>query len=871
MKTVTRKKKIIFFIIIIAAILICAFAIWKISVRPKLQSVSRPIYSQSDTVGEYENSVVGEGLELAVENDLLKLYFDNETGGVAVEDKGTGEIFTSSPQSALEDAKASDVVKNQLRSPLLLTYYNKDSKTTTVFDSYTNAILLNQVTWAKLDNGIRVNMVMGRPETTRLLPEQISAASFDALLARVEEANSSLAAKKVKAFYLFYTLETADEEQKAKYPILETTDIYTLKTSVNDRDKKTLEGYFQKAGYTYEEMEQEYANLNYVSTAESFPCFKLSIDYILNENSLDVSLNTGAIEYDQSKFFLTYISMLPYFGAGMTGEEGYIFLPDGSGTLIGFNNDGSKTTFLTRGKMYGNDGAEETLDRGSTKYEFRYPVFGVKTAEQAIFGIVTDGDAVSGINAEIGNLSHSYNTSYADFMIRSKSQYVADNAFEQDPWVVYDEKGYDGMISLKYSFLTGENADYVGMAQAYRSYLLNEGKISLVAAEENLPFMLETIGTVKKPIRKLGIPVVDNVAITTFDDSYKMLEYFKEQGISDLNLRYKAWYNGGFYHNVSAHMDVEKVIGGKKGLKDLAEKGTSLGAHIFPDVDFLIHDNNTGLDEYSPTRDGVRTLFQKNGFYPKFITPLLRMTSWYFCVNPEAVLSYYDSFTKDYSNIGLSNISLGSAGEVLNSNYDEDNYVNRQDSKNISAEMLRKADESYEEIIVDGGNAYTFGYADYILNMPTSDSSYLIADQSVPFIQIALHGYIQYADSAINLSSEINKAILNNIEYGCIPYFLLSYNEGSIIKESYVYDDLYSVDYDNWKDRAVEIYQEVNKALSGVQNVPIKDHSKLMEDVYVTTYENGTEIYVNYSDETVETQGVTIAPMSYAIKQIGGE
>lgn len=871
MNTVIRKKKkiIILCIILLAAILIGVLSVWTIISRPVLQGIPHSSRVNKDVIEDYKDIAVGKGLELAAQNDVLKLYFDNETGGIAIEDNASGEMFYSSPQNAMEDTKASDTTKMQLSSPLLLTYYNLNSKTTTVFDSYTNAVLLNQISWAKMADGIRVQMVLGREESARLLPEQISSASFDELAAKVEETSGSTAAKRMKAFYLFYSAKEANEEQLEKYPALAATDIYTLKTSVTDRDKKTLEEYYKKAGYTYDEMQAEYEALGHRSKSESFPCFHLSVDYILSEDTLDVSLNIEDVEYDRSQFYLTYISLLPYFGAGQTGEEGYVFLPDGSGTLIGFNNENNKTTFLTRGKTYGYDAAETNVDRGSIKNEFRYPVFGIKTGNKAIFGIITEGDAVSGINCELGNISHSYNASYADFMIRYSDKFMAERAFEQEPWVVYDKNGYNGRINMKYYFLTGKDANYVGMAKAYRSYLINEKIITAVNTKKDLPFILETIGTVRKPVKKLGIPVVDNVSVTSFDDAMTMVQYFTDHDVTNMKLRYLAWYNGGYYHTAASKMKVEKVIGSKNGLLDLAREADQLGAEVYPDVNFLVHDDKSLFDNYSASRDGVRTLFQKNAYYPLFLTPLLKMSGWYYCVNPQVILSYFSSFTGDYDKLGLDNISLGSTGNVLNSNYNKNNYVNREESKNIIIEMLRQADEKYNGIMVDGGNAYTFGYADYILNLPTTDSSYLISDQSVPFIQIALHGYVQYTGNALNLSSNLDKDLLTCIEYGTVPYFLLCY-ESSTLKESGVYDSFYSVNYDVWKEQAVSLYHKINEALSSVQNIPIQDHVKLAEDVYLTTYENGTGIYVNYSDENVEEDGITIAPMSYAIQQIGG-
>ncbi len=870
MHMVKGRKKIILSVAVIAVILAGILVIWGLSSKTVLQGVPRPDRTKRDALGKYKDIAPGSGLEPAAENDVLKLYFDNETGGIAVEDKGSSKMFYSSPQNAMEDAKASDIMKKQLSSPLLLTYFNLNSKTTTVFDSYTNAFLLNQISWAKIEKGIRVNMVLGREEASKLLPEQISAASFEELAAQVEETSGGSAAKRMKAFYLLYRMEEADEEQKAKYPGLNHTDLYSLKSSITDRDKRTLEEYYKKAGYTYEKMEQEYEELGFVSAAESFPCFKASIDYVLENASLEVILNTGELEYDSSQFYLTYLSLLPYFGASGGEEDGYVFLPDGSGTLIDFNNDGRKNTFLTRGKVYGYDAAESNVDRGSIKNEFRYPVFGIKTGNKAIMGVITEGDALAGINCELGNISHSYNTAYADFMLRYNDKFMASNAFEQDPWIVYDKKGYDGIIAMKYYFLTGEDADYTGMAKAYRSHLLEEGSIAKITDQREVPFMLETIGTVKKPVKTLGIPHVANVAITSFEDAGRMMEYFLDQGVSNLKLRYRAWYNGGYYHSAASDMKVERAVGGRKGLKELAARAEELNVELYPDVDFLLHDYNTQFDNFNANRDGVRTLFQKTGYYPQFIAPLLKMGNWYYSVNPQAVLSYYESFTEDYNKIGIDSISLGSAGEVLNSNYKNSNYVNREDSKNITTEMLKRAQDQYSNILVDGGNAYTLGFTDYILNLPTTDSAYLIADRSVPFIQIALNGYIEYSGTAINLSSDWRKELMTCLEYGTAPYFLLCYNDSSLLKESEIYDSYYSVNFDIWKEQAVSIYRTVNEVLSGVRNSSIHNHEKMAEDVYRTVYDNGTGIYVNYSDEIVEIDGLTIAPMGYAVEQIGG-
>jgi hypothetical protein len=240
-------------------------------------------------------------------------------------------------------------------------------------------------------------------------------------------------------------------------------------------------------------------------------------------------------------------------------------------------------------------------------------------------------------------------------------------------------------------------------------------------------------------------------------------------------------------------------------------------------------------------------------------------------VNPNSVLKYFNDFTKSYDKLGIENISLGSTGEVLSSNYKKSDYVNRQTAKGIVVDMLNQANAKYNEIMVDYGNAYTFSNADYILNLPWVDSSYQIAEMNVPFVQIALHGYIQYAAVPINLSNNLERDVLKCIEYGSVPYFLFGYSDSSIFKDAFVFDAVYSINFELWKEKAVEIYFNINNALSEVQNVPITNHEKIADDVFLTTYENGIRIGINYTDKDVEIGGVTVAPMNYALmKGMGG-
>lgn len=815
--------------------------------------------------GQEETSLFEDGMEkadpekgfvLAAENQKLILYFDNRTGGVAIEDKESGELFYSNPLDAMEDPKASDAIKQQLMSPVELVYNIRGKEGDYPMNSYEQAILLDQVAWKPIKDGIRVAMTIGRAEQRVLLPQKIGKASFENnILDRIQSEREK---KQMKAFYILASME---ENPNAK------EDIYTLKTSATDRDRRMLEGYVKSTGYTYEMLQKDYEDIGYESSDTAFPSFHMNIDYILIDNSLTVKLDRDGIVYDDDIFNLISISLLNYFGAGKTGEDGYIFLPDGSGTLIDFNNDGSKKSLLTTRKMYGWDNATTLYERGSHNQEFRLPVFGIKRDGAALLAIIEEGDAVADINGMLGDINHSWNTAYANFTIKNKDRFIEEGAFEQAPWVLYEQTPYRGGISVKYYFLTGHEADYVGMAKTYRNYLVDKGTLSLVDRDENIPFYIDTMGAVDMITRKMGIPVSNQVPITTFDQAQYMMDQLMQKGVRNIKLRYKGWYNGGLFYTAPAKMEVEKVLGGEKGLSELSKKALSLGLEIYPDIDLIQVPSSSMFDGFGPRKDSIRNLFQKIAFCSELQSSSLEYKNTMWFITPSRIPEYYDKFTKAYDKMDIPTISLSTMGQYLNSDFKNNNHINRQKAKDLKQEVLEKASKNYTGIISDYGNAYVFPYIDHLLNLPQGDSSLLISDKQIPFIQIVLHGYISYAGEALNAADDLRYEVLKAIEYGSSPYFKLNYGRNSILKNAGVYDQKNSLHFIDWEGEASMIYEEMNGVLKDVQDKVITDHKELMDGVFMTTYEDNRSIIINYNNETVVVDGATIKPLDFVVEK----
>ena len=130
----------------------------------------------------------------------------------------------------------------------------------------------------------------------------------------------------------------------------------------------------------------------------------------------------------------------------------------------------------------------------------------------------------------------------------------------------------------------------------------------------------------------------------------------------------------------------------------------------------------------------------------------------------------------------------------------------------LSDKQLEQFDKAIEKelgIMINGGNDYAVKDADFITNMTLHGNQYAIIDAFVPFYQIALHGYVNYAGNPINLSFEKDQLILESAEAGAGLNFSFMEASPERLQETY-YTEYYASNFDTWKERFVDIYKEYN-------------------------------------------------------------
>ena len=158
--------------------------------------------------------------------------------------------------------------------------------------------------------------------------------------------------------------------------------------------------------------------------------------------------------------------------------------------------------------------------------------------------------------------------------------------------------------------------------------------------------------------------------------------------------------------------------------------------------------------------------------------------------------------------------------------------------------------EDGNSILLSGGNAYTYKYADFITDLPLDSSRNIYTTEAIPFLGMVLHGSIEYTGTAINLDGDFDYSVLKCIENGASPYFILSYTDDEIdntseLKNFPMFSKYYSIKYNIWKDDLIETYKLLNEALSDVQDCEISNHERIASDIVRVEYSNGKTFILN--------------------------
>lgn len=805
---------------------------------------------------------------LAAENDSLALFFREKDAVAAIYNKEDGTLYYTNPPEASEDSFASAYYQKKMMAQFNISYYNEYVQLMEM-DSYADSVAEEQFEFEYTDSGVRITYTLGETATKIVLPTAISEERF---LSYVDQMDEKVQ-KKVKRNYTYLNKDemsaTDLKEQLELYPGLENHNLYILKSGTKDYLREEMMEYFTAAGYTAEDMLADMEE-NCGEASSNKPWFIITLEYRLENDSFVAEIDPSAVSYNTDGFYLVDVELLPYFGAANTEQDGYIFVPDGSGALIYLNN-GKTTMSAYNSKVYGQDKTLTSMNQWKGDIEdslaIKLPVFGLKADETAWLAVIEQGDGYADINADISGRTTSYNQVYAGFTYLTGGAISLGDVIGANSFYMYSKPEFAENYTLRYFFLAGEQADYSGMASRYQKYLEEQGALVKQELATAAPFYVEYIGAVDKLESLIGIKYRAIVPLTTYTQAAEITKLLTESGVENIKVLYSGWAEGGLEGAAMASPKAESKVA--KGGMDLAEY-TSLmkesGITVYPVAEFQYVYENTLWDGYSRQTHAPRYFDRSIIKFGDYLT-----ANGYLyerdrnMISPYYVESMAEQMAEYLAGEGVSAVGLGTVSGNLYSDYDEDSYTDRQlaEIRNAAAAALLK-EKLADGVLAANANAYVLPYVTDVVQIPMDSNHLRLIDEDIPFYSMVLKGYAEYAGEAWNMSDDYRTQLLKSVESGAGVYFRWIYEDNSVLKDS-DYDDLYSVNYAVWLEQAVNDWARVNEVYKATANSRITEHEKLAADVYRVTYENGSVVVVNYTDEPVTVSGVTVGARDFAL------
>lgn len=592
--------------------------------------------------------------------------------------------------------------------------------------------------------------------------------------------------------------------------------------------------------------------------------FVIPIQVILEGNYVETKILTEAIidekEYPEGsternrKARLVSMRLFPFLGADSSdNEDGFIFLPDGSGVLLDFKEDRPSIADPYRERIYGNDLAFATNRTLSSRLPVRMPVFGIKSGDQAVLGVITEGDTYANIESAPSGTLTKYNWVTGEHLFRFQ-YFQPTNRRRTSGFFTYSEEMQGTERSIRYYMLDGD-PDYVDLAAQYRQYLMDEkGLEKRKLVDDDIELNLNILGGGVKE----GFILDSYLSLTTMDQAESIVEWLEALGIDNMSITYHGWQSGG-YGTYGGYFPVARQLGGNSKMKSFVDFSHAKGYPVYLDASIYSYNNN-GKGGFRSGRDGLQDLSSSvvnAELDPEGNTVLL---------SPYLMKETIFKDLNKVKDLGIDGYLFGEGiGSNLSTDYNERYLADRHEVKEIQREIFRKINAEFNEVRVASGNFYTLGDSSYMGMLDKGYSYDLFVDRVVPFAQITLHGMVDYSLDYANMSGNARESLLKGIEYGASPSFMVTASDPYKVLESEALSQYYSTNYTNWETQFEEQYGSYNDALSDVQDQFITNHRQLAGGVFETTYENGKRIIVNYNTYQYEEGDVVVEPQDYSI------
>ena len=605
---------------------------------------------------------------------------------------------------------------------------------------------------------------------------------------------------------------------------------------------------------------------NGIRVTYCFDKYEISVpvEYVLREDSLLVTIDTPEITEGASNLLVS-VSLAPFLcSASHSNENSYLFIPTGSGALM-YAKETAELERSYSGEVYGADATRPITEKMTDDQAIRLPVFGAKNGDSAILGIIEENSGSAFLEAVAGNPRTGYSTVYPTFYVRGYDIFDK-GAYKRmtDDLIRVSESISKEKISVGYYILSGENADYNGMAKCYRKYLQDNGLLNTEKTTSS-PYSVTLSGGVLTTSLILGMPTKTIKKMTDFSDAEKIVsELAKETEISPV-VRLQGFGESGInYGKIGGGYTFSSKLGSKKEQKSLEETCKDEKIDLFYDFD-LINYSKSG-NGFSYINDSAKTAVFKAAEQYLVKTPLrdFETTMPYRILGRKQLGEAVEKLVRMADKNEWSNISVTTLGSVAYSDYSDVSYISKGKIEDDITKFIKSL-SGKDRVVATGPNAYASSASGPVFDAPTDNGAYNAFDEEIPFYALVFHGSRPLYTNAVNLEGNKEAAIVRaaiggmGLGFSLIQDFDISYLETGVAK-------LYGMVYEDNKEFIKSTLADYEGFYKAVEKTEIDSYEKVSESLSKTAFLNGVVLYANHSDKTVKSPLGDIEPYGYLWK-----
>lgn len=807
---------------------------------------------------------------LTLSNVKTLFEFDTKTGHFKVTNRLNGKQYSSVPT---DTTSSSEGTTNRLSSELSIRYFDTYSK---AYDMYSTKDSVSNDGMAVLYNGnkIRVNYSFGAISSDIFNPMVLTADAYEnSIVPKLTGVN----ARHIGLYYTLYSNTDNNEDFQLmlkKYPQLANENLYILNQNLSTTAKNEIEEIMSIAGYTKEIYESTLKKIGITETVSSEPGFIVPVEYELEDDGFTATVLTDKVKETINTFKLQQIDLLEYFACTGEGVSGQFLVPDGSGALIKMNSEVEGNYSQT---YYGNDYSMLTKKASQLSQTAHLPVFGIINSSDGIFAIAEGAESVATLTVRTKGFVYPQNTAFISYAYRTKDVVVnsqlAGGESTKGEYNVYCESALTELPSVRFALMEGEGATYSGMAVYYRNYLLSKGTLTKNKDKNNAVYLdFNCIISDNKSV--LGFSYDKKITLSTIKDISTFVQSLHEKGVNSIVVRLNGYGSDGLSHGMNRSFQLDKSVGTVEEMRSLAKLLASKGGGLYLNADFQFVYKSNLFDGFSKRSDSAYYLDRstvQRGDHDVVTREYSSISLVGTFLSPNRYYDIAKSFLKTLVNkIGNDtpvHISYNTVGHALGGDYNMNKNINRTISQKYIEKTLKEVAGNSKSLMTDGGNGYVLPYTAHILNMPTNSSEFDLETQSIPFYQIVVHGSISYTGRAYNQSSDTKDYILNMVEYGANPYFVLTNSDDKLLVGTEYNTKLYSLNSEEWVSTLTSLNNELSNYYAAIDKAYISKHEQLLPGVYSTSFENGVRAIVNYNNHPATVEGITVDEGSYYISK----